>query len=142
MTTNFDQQEFNPSDYGFSNRFCKRSSGSAGRCENQKIWMYSKKSDDSNVLCLKMPPSIGEQVVNALGERVNFDTNERGQILLWSGSARKVSSNRSKGGKWTISMNMAYDEYVSYMGLFSRLEMDVEFFDNRVLFTPNGKRRP
>ncbi len=144
MTTKTEQQEFNPSDYGFSDKYCKRSSGATNRTENQEIWVYAKRSNskDGNTLCLKIPPSIGERIKQLFGERVNFCPNQRGQILVWNGNSRKISNNHKNNGKWVISMDMAYDEYVSYMGYFTRLYMDVEFFDNRVLFTPNGKRRP
>ena len=113
------EQVFNPRDYGFDDRYCKRSNGSANRSQNQKSWMYSK--SDSKTLCLKFPPSIGKQITQLLGERVDFCPDKQGRILIWRGQSRKVSHNLHDGGKWSISMDMAYDEYITYMGKFSRL---------------------
>lgn len=132
-------ERFNPADYGLSERYCKRSRGGFGRPENCDIYMYS--NNDS--LSLKMPPSIGQELVSRYGERVNFDFRQNGQVFIWPGEARKISKNtKYKVGKWSISMDMALDDYTDVMGTFKRLYMDVVFYDTHVVFSPNGKRKP
>lgn len=132
-------QVFNPADYGLSKRYCKRSRGGSGRSENNEVFMYAGKHS----LQLKMSPSVGKAIVEKFGERIDFDFKPNGQVFIWSGDARKVSINRKfNTGKWSISMDMAFDDYTDAMGSFKRLYMDVDFHDTHVVFSPNGKRQP
>lgn len=125
---------FDPAEFGLSDRFNTKSQlGSSDKC-----YVRNYDSEKSSMV-LRINGNTGRKIIEALGNRINFDFDKNGSIFVWSGNARKLSKSQ-KGDSYTISMDVAKSEYVRLVGTFKRLYLSPEFHGTHVEFKQTGER--
>lgn len=133
-------EKFDPADFGFE---LYTPSVSRGKYLDGKDYLLTSSGKTRNSLILSLSPETAEFVHEMFGERVNLYLNDKGYILIADGDRLKVShATRNDKGRYTISCNGLYDDFVEKYGEFKRLYFDKTLYGsgNALLLKPNGKR--
>lgn len=136
-------QEFNPELFGFDASYCRRTKGNPNAARD---YLLIAKNDGREQLQLSLSRETSVMVEEMFGDSVNFATNKKGEIVLWEGQGRKLSSPKGlKCGnrtRTTISMGLLTVDYITSFGKFKRLYLTPSIYANglAILFKPTGER--
>lgn len=130
--------KFNPAAFGLSTRYAVHGRGKA---TNENYVISGSNGGGKKALTLSVVNTVGERIIETLGETVDFDFDKDGIIYLWPGKSRVVSkNNKFPNTRFMISVTVMLDDYIKRVGEFRKLYVRPEFFGNYVKFTPTGKR--